>query len=272
MFPQLSSVLPVIDGKQFFRLKTELLSAGDLYESEVSALGFAMGPDSDLSSVNISYLDEEQTPQLLTSANLTPDRNLVGRIDARNDVQYKGPGQRPGRILINSNDLWDPSLRPFDYDAAGGGEDLIEFIRPTLDVLQYFRDVPSVAPPRSDKSYRFEYYQQAPGAQGVTWLAIPAYGRKSGSFTFNNRNAVDTVRVTVYGWKLQTTTPSATSTTASLFTDDLLSTDTAVFQYSSLADGLWDILLIALGGATAGFKYINTSAFPTTVVLSDDPL
>ena len=42
-FPQPSSIAPIIGGKEFWRLKTQLLSAGDLYESEVSALGFAMG-------------------------------------------------------------------------------------------------------------------------------------------------------------------------------------------------------------------------------------
>jgi hypothetical protein len=272
MFPQSSSSRPVIAGQQFWRLKTELLSAGDIYESEVSALGVVIGPDSDLSSVQVSYLDSE-SPTFLSTVNITPDRNITGRIDARNDTVYKGPGRRPGRLLISSNDLWDPTLRPNGYDIAGEGSDTIEFIRPVIDVLQYFQQPPSITPSRSDKTYRFEYFEQAPDAvNGVTWLAIPAYGRKSGSFTLNNRHAINTVRATLYGWRLQTSTPSDTSVTRQLFTDDLLFNASAVYQYKSSVDGLWDIILLALGGGAGPFPYSSGFAFPVVATLSDDAL
>jgi len=269
-FPQPSSVKPVLGGQQSFRLTTELASSGDMYESEVGALAVVLGPNSDIASVNVNYYDELQ-PGYVASATISPDRLVVGRIDARNDTVYQGPGQRRGRILISPNDIWDPTLTPSDYDSFGAGADAIEFITPVLDVVQYFVNPPSVAPPRSDKLHRFQYFPGAPNIiNGVSWIAIPAYGRKSGYFTFYNRNAVDTIRVTVYGWR-QSQGVSVDSFTDNLFTDDLLSTDSATYNFRSSTDGLWDLFLLALGGGAAGFGYNPAFALPTSVILSDDP-
>lgn len=269
-FPQPSSVTPVLGGQQTFRLLTPIASAGDLYESEVGALAFALGPQSDIATVLLNYYDAQQ-PGYVNSAIISPDRQFVGRVDARNEVTYVGPGQRRGRILISSQDIWDPTLRPSDFDAAGPDSDTIEFITPVLDVMQYFVNPPSLIPPRSDKLQRFEYFPGAPDiVNGVSWIAIPAYGRKSGYFTFHNRNPVDTIRVTIFGWRLATGSDNE-DFTKSLFTDDLLTGDAATYNFKASTDGLWDILLIAIGGGAAGFGYNPAFALPTSVILSDDP-
>jgi len=48
-----------LNGYKFFRLNTPLISDGDMYESQQGANGFAIGPDSDISKVNIGYFDEQ---------------------------------------------------------------------------------------------------------------------------------------------------------------------------------------------------------------------
>lgn len=268
-FPQPSSVAPVISSEQFFRLKTVIESAGDLYESEVSALAFALGPDSDLASVNVTYYDEAM--KKANSLVLSPDRAFVGRINARSDVDYPCPGARKGRILISVNDMYDGSARPSGFNA---NDDEIDFLRPTLDVIQYFVNAPSVTPERSDKTYRFQYFRGAQNlATGVYYLAIPAYGRKSGTFCFTNRNGIATVHVAVSGWKLSTSETPGTigSFQNGLASDDLLVGDSLIYNYDAGVDGIWDMFLIALGGGAGPFPYDPTAALPTVITLSDDP-
>jgi hypothetical protein len=267
-FPQLSSTAPVLGGKQFFRLKTPLASGGDLYESEVSALAFVMGPDSDIGAAQIAYYDDEE-PGFVSTAIISPDRHVIGRVDARNDTVYPGRGARKGRILISTTDIWDTSFRPNGYDP-----DLstIEFETPILDVIQYFVNPPSVLPPRSDRTFRYQYWPTAPDTtDGITYIAIPAYGRKSGYFTFLNGDGINTITVSIDAVKLSTSAaPGPVGSFAQrLFNTDLLSGDDADYQFRASVDGLWDLFLISLGNGV-GLGY-QGAAFPTAVTLSDDP-
>lgn len=268
-FPQPASTAPVLGGKQFFRLKTNLVSAGDIYESEASALGFVMGPDSDIGTVQIAYYDEDEAAGSVTTAIISPDRHLIGRIDARNDVAYPGAGSRKGRILISTTDIWDPTFRPVGFDVT---DDVIEYETPLLDVIQYFVTPPSVMPPRSDRTFRYQYWKPPlDAADGITYIAIPAYGRKSGYFTFLNRDGINTITVSIDAVKLSTSaSPGAVgSFAARLFTNDLLSNADDSYQYKASTDGLWDLFLVSLGKG-AGFAYAG-AAFPTAITLSDDP-
>lgn len=269
-FPQPSSTAPVLGAKQSFRLKTGLVSSGDIYESEVSALAFVIGPDSDIANVQVSYFDEDSSTKVATAL-VTPDRDLIGRIDARNDVNYPGTTPRKGRILINSLDIWDTSFRPAGFNAAN---DVIEFETPTLDVIQYFVNPPSVIPPRSDKTYRFQYWTAPLNANGITYIGIPAFGRKSGYFTFLNRgNGIATIRTSIYAVKLSTSdTPGAIASFGQLLDSaDILTGADRDYQYKASTDGLWDMFIVGLGGGAGPFPYIATTAFPVTVTLSDDP-
>lgn len=265
-FPQPDSVQPVLNGQQSFRLKTLLSSAGDMYESEVSALAFAIGPDSDLANVEITYFDPN-APGSVSRANISPDRSLVGRIDARNEARY--PIGRPGRILISPQDGYNSAWRPSGFN---GANDAIAFVQPTLDVIQYFVNPPSLIPQRSDKTFTFQYLTVAPSGTGDTYLVIPAYGRKSGYFTFNNiGNGIASVRVTVLGLRYGESAspgPDAAVTGTVMAATDLItaSSTSAVFKASTM--GLWDALVIKLGGG--GLSYPG-GAFPINVTLSDDP-
>ena len=71
-FPQTLSVDQLRDGQQFWRLFTEPESSGDIWESDVGALAFAIGADSDIARALITYYDLTETDRvnsLVVSAN-----------------------------------------------------------------------------------------------------------------------------------------------------------------------------------------------------------
>jgi hypothetical protein len=141
-----------------------------------------------------------------------------------------------------------------------------------LDIMQYFVPPPSLISQRSDRIFRFEYFEAptVPGPGVSTFIKIPAFGRKSGTFTFLNRTAA-AVSVAVYGVKFGFSKAVGgvgddATFEDSLFTAAALAADAhAEFTYEASSDGLWDMFILELDG------YLGTS-FPITVQLSDDVL
>jgi hypothetical protein len=178
-----------LNGYKFFRLNTPLISDGDMYESQQGANGFAIGPDSDISKVNIGYFDD-QVPRFLNQIAITPERAFPGLILARNEVNYV-PSNRPGRILIWPDELYNPTWNPNFIDIAGR----IDFEVPVLDVVQYFAPAGlAMNAGRSDKEYWYDFIAAPPAAMGVlnAWtIVIPFYGRRYASLTWQNDQAVD---------------------------------------------------------------------------------
>lgn len=264
-YPQPSSEKPVLLGQDHFRLTTVLASPGDMYESEVSALAFAVGPDSDFSEYQLTYFNPDRATSV-AQAIISPDRDLVARIDARNDVVYPGPPgspRRKGRILINPVEIWDARFRPLGF----GADDKIAFEIPLLDVLQYFTSAPSVTPQRSDKIFRYQYMQVPNDPTKSTWLVIPCFGRKSGFFTFINKAAIVTTTVRVLGVKASISgAPGIVGTFQQQLMAPvaLLSDQSTTYKFLSSVDGLWDMFAIQ-------FQNYSGAAIPTTVTLSDDP-
>jgi hypothetical protein len=264
-FPQQSSVTPVLQGQQAFRLTTPIAGPGDVYESEVGALAFAIGPNSDMCNVLVTAFDPE-TDGGVTQMIISPDRWFIGRTDARNDSAYSGSGRR-GRILFSLQDIYDPEYEPLGFVDG----DAIVRVTPVLDFLQYFVNPPAFTPQRSDRNFQFQYLTppDTPGALASTWLIIPAYGRKSGFFSFRNQDAGsgsgETINVTVNGVQLSTSMPPGVrgSYQQSLFTANVLDNSSAKYAYKSSADGLWDLFVIQLGN-------YRGNAMPITVTLSDD--
>lgn len=262
-YPQPSSVDPVLGGQDHFRLITEVVSPGDIYESEVSALAFALGPNSDVATVLITYFDPDATT-MVGQAIISPDRDFVGRIDARNEAVYPGPPSsgRRGRILFSLADIYDQRWRPDVFTA----DDQIAFEAPILDVIQYFTSEPSVESQRSDKAFRYQYFAIPTNPPHSSWVVIPSWGRKSGFFTFKNLDAGEIVTATVYGVKLST---SASPGPAGAFQKSLATSaiaaagGTFTYPWKSSADGAWDYFAISL------LNY-RGSAMPVTVTLSDD--
>lgn len=174
------------NGYDIFRLNTLLVSPGDIYESTQSGHALAIGPDSDLANINVAYFDD-QVPTFVQSTTISPMRSFVGRIDARNEVLYQ-PANRPGKIMFWADDIYDPNYRPISKPAAfNPAIDVINFVAPRMDVIQYFTPLTSITPARNNKEFVFQNY---PLVTGRYYLVIPYYGRKYASVEFTNRDAL----------------------------------------------------------------------------------
>lgn len=273
--PQNTSSDAVLQSQTFWRLKTPLewpggvpngrIASAGIFESESSSLAICLGPDSDIANVQVTYLDPTIPAPNVRTAIISPDRSLVGRIDARLDIAYPSSGGRKGRILFSSKDVLPlPSWKPNNF----GVGDVLNFQRPVLDVIQYLNSPPSLIAQRSDRIFRFQYFQPPTGGH-TSWMLLPAYGRKSGYFSFQNRSGV-MVTVVVYGVRLSPSqhVPAASvdaTFTRQLDTNAMADGADADYVFKSSADGLWDMFLLKLDGYTGG-------ALPTYVQLSDDIL
>ena len=195
-YPQPDANKYALNGFKFFRLNTPLTSDGDIYESAQGAQGFAIGPDSDISKVNIGYYDE-QVPRFLNQIAITPERAFPGLIPARNEVNYV-PSNEPGRILIWSDELYNPTWDPNFVDVSAR----IDFEVPVMDVIQYFAPAAqAMNQGRNDREYWYDFIA-APAAQvGFTnaWvLVIPYYGRRFCDLTWQSQQPND-VQVSISG-------------------------------------------------------------------------
>lgn len=185
-----------LNGYKFFRLNTPLTSDGDMYESQQGAQAFAIGPDSDISKVNIGYFDE-QVPNYLNQFSITPERSFPGLIAARNDARY-GQSNRPGRTLIWADELYNPTWNPQPVDVALR----IDFEVPVMDVVQYFAPAGlAMNQGRNDKEYWYDFIAAPPAGEGGVneWIiVIPWYGRRYLDLAWQNNQAQD-VQVSVAG-------------------------------------------------------------------------
>jgi hypothetical protein len=185
-YPQPDADQYAIKGYQFFRLNTLLTSPGDIYESAQSGHGLAIGPESDLANINVAYFDD-QVETFMQRTTISPFRALVGRVDARNEAVYV-PANRTAKILFWSADIYDPNYRPISKPQKFNPvTDIINFVPPRLDVIEYFKPQSSLTPGREDKPYVFQNY---PVVIGKYYLVVPYYGRKYCYVEFTNRDAL----------------------------------------------------------------------------------
>jgi hypothetical protein len=184
-----------VNGYKFFRLNTTLISDGDIYESAQGAQGFAIGPDSDISKVNVGYFDD-QVARFMNQVAISPGRPFPGIVLARNESVYV-PSNRPGRTLIWPDEIYNPTWDPDFIDVAGR----LDFEVPVLDVVQYFAPGGlSMTGGRNDKEYWYDFIA-APAAVGTpnAWtIVIPFYGRRFASLTWQNGQAI-AVRMIILG-------------------------------------------------------------------------
>lgn len=179
-YPQPDANQYALNGYKFFRLNTPLVSDGDIYESSQGTDGLAIGPDSDIAKVNVAYYDD-QVARYMNQVAITPGRPFPGKLLARNEATY-APTNRPGRLLFWPDDLYNVDWRPSDYDP---GQWRIDFVRPVLDVVEYFSPVGQIAG-RNDKQYRYHQMPFANPAGGFWGLIIPFYGRRYASVFVGN--------------------------------------------------------------------------------------
>lgn len=246
-YPQPNADRYAVAGYQFFRLNTLLTSPGDIYESTQSGHGLAIGPDSDLANVNVAYFDD-QVPTFMQRTTISPHRAFLGRIDARNDVVYT-PSNRPGKILFWAADIFDPNYRPIAIPAAfNPAVDIIQFVSPRMDVIEYFKPLASVTPGRDDKTFMFQNYPLSPG--GKFYLVLPYYGRKYCSIQFTNRTPLTNHAIAISGVRYQITQDNSanpyTQETQLVASTAVATGAQLVRKVTAAADGMFDALVFSL--------------------------
>ena len=251
-----------INGYKFFRLNTPLISDGDVYQSQQGAQGFAIGPDSDVSKVNIAYFDD-QVPNFLNQIAITPERSFPGLIAAQNDKTY-APANTPGRILIWSDELYNPTWSPSFIDIAGR----IDFEVPVMDVVQYFAPAGNAMNQgRNDKEYWYPFLNAPANAFGPnTWvIVIPFYGRRYFSMNFQSDGTVQTadIQVTINGLHYKPGTNETAATAVPLIGD---SPPGAGFPFVNVPPGfVFNCTLLSSDKSTGGAKWPanNNPVIPT---------
>jgi hypothetical protein len=284
-YPQPPSDGSVTAGQDFFRLQTRLISPGDIYESVSTAYAFALGPECDVSRVNVAYFDSAQVPTFMNFATISPSRLMTGRLTASLGDKYS-PAGLPGRLLIWSEDFFDQNFVPHMVDGGGVATevDFVEIVQPVLDVIQYFSPQQSLPPARNDKTYTFQELrlETAPAAGGSIAYIFPYYGRKYASIEVANCSA-DTINVAINGvnyvYTDDVTGPQHTETVLTTTTNLLhaVAGDGSIIPSTSglkrvitaAADGMFDalVVMVAFDSAVAA----NSHNVPLKVVVSDSP-
>lgn len=194
-YPQQSADDYAAAGYDFFRLNTPLVSGGDIYESAQGARALALGPESDVSRVKVTYFDIE-VDNFVNQVILGPDRSMVGGINANVRSTYT-PANRPGKILIAPDNLYNPDIAPTASQNVGSSI----VIPPKLDVIQYFSNPGALVPMRNDRVHRFQqipFFDDGANA-GAVAVFVPFYGRRFCSFMFRPTSSILAITVEVYG-------------------------------------------------------------------------
>lgn len=249
---------------EFFRLKQELSSAGDIFEIPQSGRAFCLGPDSDISRVNIGYVNAiEQTifglanatPTNLETFTLTPERALAGFIPARNAERGFSPQSNatvavPGRILLWPAELWDSLYLPVGFSA---GNDILVREDPIIDVFQYFGNPFALQSARSDKTY---YYDQLPFGADDCFVMIPYFGRRSAIVTIQNTGA-DAMTCTLKGLNFRIKDEAVSPFTEFQIDNDVVAAAAIAQQFVIAAtNGMFDYLILQFSPGVGGANVV----------------
>jgi hypothetical protein len=269
-FPQTSAETAIQNGQQYWRLFTELESSGDIFEAPVSARAVVIGPDSDISRVDLTYYDA-QSANLTNQMIISIDKPLVGRVDALFSTPYQS-GDR-ARVLLSTADL----LPPTNYLPQGFnvGNDILEVVQPRIDLYYYTNEQPTFIPPRSDRFHLFEQLPFVGTFDEDIWYVIPFYGRRFAECTFKSLGVVSApaLGIEVFGANFSNIVADVT------IADDghqLESLGTIAMAPPPIGQGItdsvtvlnraWDALVIQIN-PTAAFP--SPQSFVTHVVVSD---
>jgi hypothetical protein len=169
-------VQAVLRSQEYYRLKQAVQSPGDIYELNESAKAIYIGPDSDISEVQVTYFNPDE-PLALETATIAVNGPFVGRVDSLPQTTVPSTGQ-PARILVSPVDI---------VDNAYASPTSIAFRRfniPTvIDLIVALKNLPDIPSVRADRTFRFASvpYQDGPVTiddNGGTDLLIPIYGRR----------------------------------------------------------------------------------------------
>lgn len=259
-YPQPDPNQYVLNGQEFFRLNTLLLSDGDIYESPQGSYGLAIGPDSDISKVNVAYFDAAQE-RFMNQVSISPSRPFPGRIPAANDSKY-APSARPGRLLFWPDEIYNEDYRPSDFDPGGCR---LDAYTPVLDVVQYYSPLALSNGQRNDKEY---YFQRLPWQTARYYILIPYYGRRYANVIISNETDAE-MTVAGFGvtYKLKGNSgltgvevPVIASTVYSIFEENQ-------FEIKASTDGMFDAIYLKFESASA--PALPSGESPVKIRVSD---
>jgi hypothetical protein len=263
-FPQTQPVDATRNGQEFWRLFTRLESSGDIYESDVSGLGFALGPSSDIDSINITYFDNN-TQSRSNVVEISKDKAFIGRLDAFSSGSRQYSTGQKARLLISPSPLIPQARIYAPIGSDPNDEIVIDDI--FIDFFQHFSNgIAATVPWRYD---RIHFFQTAliSTITGVCWFVLPYYGRRYASITLKNATA-DSYDIEVLGVVLNTGVDSVVGNLqVSLQGPSAVAASGGIATLEITAEnhGVYDLLLVKLStasgpGVTAGVPlYIRTS-------------
>lgn len=248
-YPQPLASQEIIEGQQFARFFTPLQSGGDAYELDVAALAFAIGPQSDLSSLRLSYFDPSQ-PGDVNSAVIGVGTPFASRLDVFASLKFP-VANTAAQLIVTPEDLWNNNWYPTVL-----AED-VNYIKPKIDLLAFLTS-PVIALP----SMRADFVER--GRLNISALstayriAVPFYGRKYAEFRLRNNNAgVPGLTVDVVGVNFTTDGIAPYGLGDFIAMETPLVTagvvgganSTTTFRVQAAVSGLFDYLMIRVNGA-----------------------
>jgi len=187
-YPQPIASQEIREGQEFYRLLTEIETSGDVYEMDVSAKAFSIGPESDIARARVTYFDAINNAHSFVVSVGAP---FVGRVDASPTKKYVGGV--PGNIIITPEDIIQSDYRSASVSAG----DIVNFIKPRLDI------VAALTEPRILPNKRAEFIQRGrvtiPAGEDTYWIYVPFYGRKFASISISNWTGSASYTAQIFG-------------------------------------------------------------------------
>ena len=250
-YPQAIASQEVLDGSMFYRLYSQLQSGGDAYEIDVSGKGFALGPNSDLSSVRLTYFDPSQ-PNQVNSVVVGIDTPFYGTLAALASEQYPVANTR-ARIIVTPEDLWNnnwfPSLLAQDFS----------YHPPRVDLITYLQDPLGLAVKRQDFVERGRL--QIDPANSAYLIIVPFYGRQYAQLVVRNKSAAPIATMTVDAVAVTFSTDGNATFTTGIAAENPVITagvvsggagDTTTFRVLTSTHGTFDYLMFRINLGVAG--------------------
>jgi hypothetical protein len=273
-YPQAPASIEVNQGQEFYRLYTRLISSGDVYEMDVSAKAFCIGPQSDVARAKITYYDPAISGNAQSFIVGVGDP-FVGRIDSIQNSKYASAniGARiiitPEDLLGNSTDILNNPL--FSVNAL----DWVIKPNPFIDVLGYLSQPPFLPAKRASRYFRGILPINSQGAgTGVSWMLIPWYGRTFASIKFTNLFSSD-ISISIFGASVLPTGANNGTTLHSNAIQILSPTTCAAGtnlapEVRASTSGEWDWLVVRVSGDAIGVS--STAGIYYNIVSTDEEL
>jgi hypothetical protein len=263
------SPLAVIGGQQFFRLNQTLESGGDIFEIDSGVKALAIGSESDVADLLVTFFDKQQPNTNIDQVIISPASPFIGRLDALLATQIPS-SMTPARLQVTVRDLVNNTYFPRTFDNEGLQRDLfMARVSPRIDLLAYLSDPAFLPAGRADRQHFFPYVQTSPST-GVGWVILPFYGRRYAHANFMNLHATVTYTVTLFGVCLSagTTAGGATKQSETTLGNVVLAPNAvgnivhaAVPQLAGNPGGLYDLLEVRVSADTpiaAQFDFNST--------------